>query len=141
MNPAYDLVTVARDVVRAFASDPSIRAALRLNTATEVIPVGDPDYSLFLAGEMAAAQEAQACLAALGGIESTNANDLRESAGVGTIRQRNVKNIDSEESRRNFLAYRSTIVLLEPPLSITFPHSNGPRIAGDLVMVSISPYL
>lgn len=131
----FDALTVAREVVATFASEPSIRAALNLNIANLAIPDADTEASLFLAGELAAAQEARACLAALDGKAPVNARSMHESAGVDKNSQRNTKNIDSVEALRNFLAYRSTVVTVVPPLSIVFPHEEGLRIASDHVMV------
>ena len=138
MNPAYDIVTMARDVVASCASDPSLRPALGLNVSTTEIPDGDTKATLFLTKEFAAAQEAQACILALGGNIMANAMPTDEMPGLSVKSGRNMKNDDSGEALRNFLAYRSSVALIESPLSITFPHVEGLRVAGDLVMVRVT---
>jgi len=137
----FDALTVAREVVATFASEPTMRAALNLDIANLAISDSDTEASLFLAGELAAAQEARACLATLDGKAPVNSRSMYESDSVDTKSQRNTKNINSVEAQRNFLAYRSTVVTVVPPLSIVFPHEEGLRIAGDHVMVGSNAYL
>jgi hypothetical protein len=116
---------VARDVIAACSQDPSLQGAgLFLSTAST--PDGDTKESLFLAGELAAAQEAQAYITALNGITPVDVTDLS---------QLSMKNDNSTEALHNFLAYRSTIALTGPPLIIEFPHEDDQSIAGDLIMV------
>jgi hypothetical protein len=127
---------VVRELIAAFAAEPSLRTALSLNATTaEATPENNAKFSLFLEQELASALDAQACLAALGGIDvAIDENTIGVGSSV-VSRPLGTTNDKNDEARRNFIAYRSTVVLVEPPLTIEFPHTDGQIIAGDLVTV------
>lgn len=88
---------------------------------------------------MASALEAQKCMAALGGIGTTVGGSGVDAIAIADEWQVKTENGHNAHARRNFLAYRSTVVLVEPPLIIEFPHTDGQIIAGDLVTVRHNP--
>lgn len=120
-------------MISALAPDPSLRAALGL-ASTFATPGGGDSFepSPFLVEELAAAQQAQACVAALGDFALVGVSGTR--AGVGDSHGR-THGKDDGAARRDFLAFRSTVALAAPPLSFEFPHSEGQIISGDLVTV------
>lgn len=117
---------MARDLIASCASDPSLQAGLDQDISPTANLNGDAKASLFLVDELTAAQDAQACVVALGGITPVDVNDKSHL---------NMKNDNSNEALHNFLAYRSTVVVTESPLFIVFPHADGLHILDDLVMV------
>lgn len=127
---------MAREVIAALAPDLSLRAALGLSVSALAMPGGDASFepSPFLVEELAAAQQAQACVEALGGIVPVDASGADVGVGVdGNLESKHRK--DYGEARLNFLAFRAAVALAMPPLSFEFPQTEGQVLASDLVTV------